>query len=316
MVSKATLHNEDEIFRKDVREGDTVIVQRAGDVIPEIIGPVLSKRGPDIKPFVMPKTCPVCSSGLVKEGPLHRCENISCPAVIKEKIYHFASKGAMNIEGLGHGIINQLVDKHFIKDISDLYALSREDFLQLEGFADISSGNLASSIEGSRNTTMERFIYALGIPHVGAVAARELSLRFDSMESLMSAPVEALMDIQGIGMEIAQSIRDFFGLQVNQEVIRRLFLRGVRVSSVPRKPRPEGILSNKTICFTGTLSSLSRSEAKEKAEALGAKTVDSVSRKLDFLVVGADPGSKVDKARSLSVSILSEDEFIKMIQGG
>jgi len=315
MVSKATLHNEDEILRKDVREGDTVIVQRAGDVIPEIVGPVISKRGSEIKPFVMPKICPVCSSDLVKEGPQYRCENISCPAVIKEKIYHFASKGAMNIEGLGHGIINQLVEKKFIKDISDLYALTREDFLKLDGFADISSANLVSSIEASRNTTMERFIYALGIPHAGSVAARELALRFDTMDSLMKAPVEAMMEIQGVGPEIAQSIHDFFALQTNQEVINRLIMRGVNVSYPSRRKKPEGIFSNKTVCFTGTLSSMSRSEAKEKTKAMGAKTVDSVSKKLDYLVVGEDPGSKVEKARSLSIPILSEDEFIRMIQG-
>ncbi len=221
----------------------------------------------------------------------------------------------MNIEGLGHGIINQLVEKRFIKDISDLYTLSREDFLKLEGFADLSSSNLVSSIESSKNATMGRFIYALGIPHVGSVAARDLALRFDSMDSLMNASVDMLMDIQGIGPEIAQSIHDFFALRENQDVINRLFARGVRIAFFPRKAKPEGILSSKTICFTGTLSSMSRAEAKEKAEALGARTVDSVSKKLDYLVVGEDPGSKVEKARSLSVTILNEDEFVRVIRG-
>jgi DNA ligase (NAD+) len=314
-VSRATLHNEDEILRKDLREGDTVIVQRAGDVIPEIVGPVLSKRPQDSKPFIMPKQCPVCSSALIKEGPQHRCENISCPAVIKEKIYHFASKAALNIDGLGHKIISQLVEKKFIKDISDLYALSHEDFLKLEGFAELSSSNLAKSIESSKNTSLDRFVYALGIPHVGSVAARELAYRFGTLEELMSAHTDELMDIPGVGMEIAQSIYDFFGLRENKEVIERLKMRGVNISPLKESQRHESLLGNKTMCFSGSLSSMTRSEAKEKAEAFGVTVVDSVSKRLDFLVVGTDPGSKLDKANSLGIKILTEDEFLNMIQG-
>jgi DNA ligase (NAD+) len=314
-VSRATLHNEDEILRKDLREGDIVIIQRAGDVIPEIVGPVLSKRPLEAKPFVMPKQCPVCSSALVKEGPQYRCENISCPAVIKEKIYHFASKAALNIDGLGHKIIDQLVEKNLIKNISDLYALSREDFLKLEGFAELSSSNLASAIETSKNTSFDRFIYALGIPHVGSVAARELALRYGTIGELMEAIIEDLMSIPGVGMEIAQSIQDFFRLRANREVVELLLKRGVNISSLRPGKKGEGILSNKTICFTGSLSSMTRSEAKKRAEANGGAVVDSVSKKLDFLVVGTEPGSKRDKAESLGIKILTEEEFLNMIQG-
>ena len=315
MVSRATLHNEDEILRKDLREGDTVIVQRAGDVIPEIVTPVKSKRPQDAHPFVMPRECPVCRSSLIKEGVHYRCVNISCPAIIKEEIYHFASKGALNIDGLGRRIIQQLVEKNFIKDISDLYTLTHDDLMKLEGFADLSSSNLIAAIESSKNTSLERFIYALGIPHVGSVAARELAYRFRTLDALMGAQLNDLIRIPGIGMEIAQSIRSFFDTKENVKVIESLFKQGVRMSSPQNVVQRRTILSDKTICFTGTLSSMTRSEAKEHAEALGAQVVDSVSKRLDFLVTGDDPGSKLDKATSLGVRVLSEDEFLTILKG-
>jgi DNA ligase (NAD+) len=315
MVSRATLHNEDEILRKDLREGDTVIVQRAGDVIPEIVTPVKSKRPQDARAFVMPRECPVCRSSLIKEGVHYRCVNISCPAIIKEEIYHFASKEALNIDGLGRRIIQQLVEKNFIKDISDLYALTYDDLMKLEGFADLSSSNLIAAIESSKNTSLERFIYALGIPHVGSVAARELDYRFRTLDALMGAQLDDLIHIPGIGMEIAQSIRSFFDTEENVEVIDRLLKQGVRISSPQKVVQRKTILTDKTICFTGTLSSMTRSEAKERAEALGAQVVDSVSKRLDFLVTGDDPGSKLDKATSFGVRVLSEDEFLAILKG-
>jgi len=315
-VSRATLHNEDEILRKDLREGDTVIVQRAGDVIPEIVCPVITKRPQNTRTFVMPRQCPVCRSILVKDGVQYRCANISCPAVIKGEIYHFASKEALNIDGLGRKIIDQLVEKSLIKDISDLYTLTEEVLLGLDGFAELSASNLLSSIQSSRDTSLERFIYALGIPHVGSVAARELANRFGSLDALMKAGLDDLTGIPGIGMEIARSINDFFDTKENGEVIGRLLKHGIRISAPPEVIRQQGALSNKSICFSGTLISMPRLEAKASAEALGARVVDSVSKKLDILVTGDEPGSKLDKARTLGVQILSEQEFLAILQQG
>jgi DNA ligase (NAD+) len=313
-VSRATLHNEDEILRKDVREGDTVIIQRAGDVIPQIMSPVMSKRPRTAKPFVMPGECPVCNSSLIKEGVQYRCANISCPAVIKGEIYHFASKEALNIDGLGWKIIDQLVAKDLIRDVSDLYVLKYEDLLELDGFAELSTSNLLASIESSKDTTLERFIFALGILHVGGVAARELAHRFGNLDNLMNARLDELTGIPGIGTEIARSVRDFFDTKENVEVIERLLKQGVRISSPQKVVQPKTILYGKTICFTGTLTSMTRSEAKERAEDLGAQVVDSVSRRLDFLVAAADPGSKLDKATTLGLKILSEGEFLEILK--
>lgn len=313
-VSRATLHNADEILRKDLREGDAVIVQRAGDVIPEIVGPVPSRRGSGSIPFAMPRQCPVCLSSLFRDGIQYRCVNISCPAVIRAQIYHFASKDAMDIEGLGRKIIHQLVEKGLVRDIADIYAVSRDDLLQLDGFADLSSTNLLGAIRSSRETTLERFIHGLGIPHVGGVAARDLVRRFGSLVAIISSTLDDLTAIPGIGPEIAQSVRSFFDAQENIQVIRRLLEHGISFLEEPgartAKPTP---ISGKKICFTGTLSSMPRSDAARKAEAMGAQVMDSVSKKLDILVVGTDPGSKLEKARSLGVRVMDEQEYLGFI---
>ena len=264
----------------------------------------------------MPRQCPVCRSILVKNAVQYRCANISCPAVIKGEIYHFASKEALNIDGLGRKIIDQMVEKGLIKDVSDLYTLTEKALLGLDGFAELSASNLISSIQSSRNTSLERFIYALGIPHVGSVAARELADRFGTLDALMKAGLDELTDIPGIGMEIAHSINDFFDTKENTEVVDRLLKHGIQISVPPEVSRHQGVLSNKSICFSGTLTSMPRFEAKASAEALGARVVDSVSKKLDILVTGDQPGSKLDKARTLGVQILSEREFLAVLQQG
>ena len=325
-VSRATLHNRDEILRKDIREGDTVIVQRAGDVIPEIVGPVISKRPEGSKPFDMAVACPVCGSGLKeyhedyeqkknrKIVSIFKCVNITCPAIVREQIFHFASKEALNIEGLGRQIIHQLVGKGLIKDVSDLYTLSREDLLTLEGFADLSTTNLLASLESSKFTTLERFIYALGILHVGSVASKQLALKFNVLDDIMDVNIEKLQGIKGIGKEIAQSVCDFFSNEQNRSVIRKILSYGLSIAAQPQVAHKETIFTGKNICFTGALSSMTRSEAKGLVEAMGGNVVDSVSKKLRFLVAGADAGSKLDKAQSLGIQVISEEQFMEMIK--
>jgi DNA ligase (NAD+) len=326
IVSRATLHNRDEILRKGIREGDTVIVQRAGDVIPEIVGSIISKRPEGSKPFDMPGVCPVCGSGLKeyhedyeqkknrKIVSIFKCVNITCPAIVREQIFHFASKEALNIEGLGRQIIHQLVGKGLIKDVSDLYTLSREDLLTLEGFADLSTTNLLASIESSKSTTLERFIYALGILHVGSVASKQLARKFNALDDIMDASIEKLQEIKGIGKEIAQSVSDFFSSEQNRSVIRKLLSYGLSIAVQPHVAHKETIFTGESMCFTGALSSMTRSEAKGLVEAMGGTVVDSVSKKLSFLVAGADAGSKLDKAKSLGIRVLSEGQFLEMIK--
>lgn len=325
-VSRATLHNRDEIRRKDIREGDTVIVQRAGDVIPEIVSPVLSKRPADSRPFEMPESCPVCGSELkeyIEHGgqkkvnkivSIFKCVNISCPAIVREQIFHFASKEALDIEGLGRKIIDQLVRKGLVKDVSDLYTLTREDLMGLEGFAELSTNNLLDSIESSKSTSLERFIYALGILHVGSVASKQLANKFLNLEDLIASNLETYKEIKGIGEEIASSISDFFSNKQNYTVIKKLLSYGINLSIPSHNGHKQTMLTDKSICFTGTLSSMTRSEAKNIAESMGAKVVDSVSKNLDILVVGSDAGSKLDKAQSLNIQILSEDQFLGIIK--
>jgi DNA ligase (NAD+) len=313
-VSRATLHNEDEVLRKDLREGDTVIVQRAGDVIPEVVGPVPALRPEGARPFAMPEDCPVCGSALSTETVQHRCVNISCPAVVRARIFHFASKEALDIEGLGRKIIHQLVERGLVRDVSDLYRLAKEDLRGLDGFAELSSANLHAAIQASRSTTLERFIYALGIPQVGIVAARDLARRFKGLDALMHAGMDELTAIPGIGPEMARSIMTFFQSQENRRVIEQLTEQGLSLHVPSDQPVRHTPLTGLSVCFTGTLPTMPRNEAKARALAAGARVVDSVSRKLDILVAGEEPGSKLDKARSLGVRILTEEEFLMLLK--
>jgi DNA ligase (NAD+) len=321
-VSRATLHNADEVKRKDVREGDTVIVQRAGDVIPEIVAPVVSKRTGKEREFAMPETCPVCGSGIIrdtsgekgKQGVMYRCVNMACPAILKEQIYHFASKDALDIDGLGRKIVQQMVDKGLVRDVSDLYILTRDDIMGLDGFAELSTSNLLNSIQESKKTTLGRFLYGLGIPHVGEVAARDLAQHFGSLEKVMEASQDELQSMKGIGKEMARAISSFFSNERNRAVIGKLLERGLEITLQKTPKRAEAPLEGKKFCFSGTLQSMTRSEAKKEVEGKGGQVVSAVSSQLDYLVVGTEPGSKLDKASSLGVTIVDEDEFLRMIR--
>lgn len=313
-VSRATLHNEDEVAKKDVRVGDTVIVQRAGDVIPEVVKVVEGKRTGAEKPFRMPDKCPVCGSRVVRlegESAL-RCIDMACPAQIRETIKHFVSRGGMDIEGLGDRIVTQLLDAGLIRDPADLFAITREQLLGLERFADKSADNLLAAIARSKHPPMERFLFALGIRHVGEFVAKVLTRRLGSVRKIEAASLEELTAIDGVGPVIAESIFKFFHEPHNLKVLEKLEKAGVR--PVAEKQSRSSALEGKTFVFTGGLKEFSREKAKEMVESLGATATSSVSKKTSYVVAGEDPGSKYDKAKSLGVTILDEEGFLKLIR--
>jgi DNA ligase (NAD+) len=311
-VSRATLHNEDEIARKDVRVGDRVIVTRAGDVIPEVVRVLDVARPGRAEPFRMPETCPVCGETVVRPPgeAIRRCVNISCPAQIKGSIEHFASKRAMDIDGLGTKLVEQLVDRQVIRDVADLYYIRKETLAGLERMADKSAGNIIDAIEASKHRPFARFINALGIRQVGEHAADLLAERFDSIEKLMAADTRMLLAIPEIGPEAAGSITAFFRDPKNRETIKRILDAGVKLEYEQGGSKK---LAGLTFVFTGSLSSLSRDEARAKVEELGAKTASSVSKKVSYVVAGAEAGSKLDKARQLGLTILTEQEFMELL---
>ncbi|MDD5009953.1 MAG: NAD-dependent DNA ligase LigA [Syntrophorhabdaceae bacterium] len=311
-VSRATLHNEDEIKRKDIMIGDTVMVSRAGDVIPEVIRVIKEERHRDVKPFSMPGTCPVCNEPVVRPPgeAIRRCININCPAQIKGSIEHFASKRAMDIDGLGTKLVEQLVDKKIIRDVSDLYYLKTEDLISLERMAEKSAQNIIDAINVSRRRPFGRFIYGLGIRHVGEHIAGLLAERFGDIHELTKADTEALLRIPEIGPEVANSITSFFDDTKNRETIERILTGGVTIEyGKTDKGKLDGLL----FLFTGTLKSMSRDEARQKVEELGGKTATSISQKVTHLVAGEEAGSKLEKAKKLGIQILSEEELLQTI---
>jgi DNA ligase (NAD+) len=312
-VKRATLHNEDEIMRKDILVGDTVIVSRAGDVIPEVVKVVKEKRTGQEKPFIMPDTCPVCGEKVIRPPgeAIRRCVNISCPAQIKGSIEHFASKRAMDIDGLGEKLVEQLVDKNMINDVSDLYYLAKDDLSKLERMADKSAQNIVDAIGDSKKATFQRFVYALGIRNVGEHISGLLAERLNSIDDLYTVNEETLMAIPEIGPEVANSIVTFFRDEKNRQTIMRILNAGVVIEYKKEGRKP---LTGMTFVFTGTMKGMGREDAKKHVEALGAKTASSVSKKVDYVVLGEDAGSKADKARSLGLKIISENEFLRMIQ--
>ena len=312
-VSRATLHNFDYIREKDVRIGDWVKVIRAGDVIPEVVEVIKEKRTGKEKIFQMPDKCPVCGSHVVREGAYYRCTGgLSCPAQLKRSIAHYASKGAMDIEGLGPKIVDLLVDKGLVKRISDLYKLTIPDLLRLPGFALKSAKNLIESIEKSKERSLDRFIYALGIPNVGEHMAKVLAERFKTLDNLMNAREIELLAIPEVGPETAKSIVDFFREPKNREEIQRLKELGVK-ATFEKMEKKEGILKGKVFVFTGALKSFTREEAKRIVEELGGRAVSNVSRNVDYVVVGENPGSKYERAKQLGLKIINEEEFKKLI---
>lgn len=312
-VSRATLHNQDEIARKDIRIGDTVLVQRAGEVIPEVVKSIPEERTGKEKEFVMPERCPVCGARVVQlpDEVAVRCPNTSCPAQVRESITHFASKGGMDIEGLGEKIVAQLVDSGIIKDAADIYCLTREQILALERFAARSTENILVAIDKSKQTSLPRFLYALGIRYVGEKTAQILAEKFGSLEAIEKAFMEQLMEIDEIGPQVAASVTTFFAEKKNQDVIRRLLAAGV----IPTPPISLGLrpLAGHSFVFTGGLESFSRDEAKNKVKEQGGIVSSSASRKTNYVVAGKDPGSKLARARELGVTVLSEEEFKKLI---
>lgn len=313
-VSRATLHNQDEIDRLDVRIGDTVIIQRAGDVIPEVVQVISSKRKGTEKKFKMPSKCPVCGAEVVKEEAIHRCIGLDCPAQLKGRIRHFASKRAMDIEGLGVKLIDQLVSKGLLQDVADIYDLQKEQLIALERFAEKSAQNIIGAIEKSKVKPLSRFLYALGIRHVGETTAEDLARHFPRLDDYFDLSEEDLMEVEGIGPEVAASVHQFFADQKNRESIDRLRKAGVNV--IEPKATARAKLAGKTFVFTGTLKRFQREDARNRVESLGGTTASTVSGKVDFVVVGEDPGSKLDKAKELGIKTLTEEEFKKMIGQG
>ncbi len=316
-VSNATLHNQDEIDRKDIRIGDTVIVRRAGDVIPEIVKVVLSRRPPDAVKYTLPKQCPVCGSDVEKiDGEaIVRCSGgLYCPAQRKEAIKHFASRKGMDIDGLGDKLVEHLVDKGLVKDVADLYSLTASDLISLERMGEKSAQNLLQAIASSKQTTFSRFLYALGIREVGEATARALAQHFLTLEALQQADEHALTEIEDVGPIVAYHIITFFKQPHNREVIARLLAAGVHWPE--EKPLgQDSFLRGKTIVLTGTLDTMSRSEAKEKLLAMGAKVTGSVSQKTDYVIAGRDAGSKLTKAQSLGIPVVDEATLLTWIQG-
>ncbi|MCL4477679.1 MAG: NAD-dependent DNA ligase LigA [Deltaproteobacteria bacterium] len=313
-IQRSTLHNQSELDKKDIRIGDTVVVERAGDVIPEVVNVVKEKRTGKEVPFHMPDKCPVCGSKIEKleDDIFYRCINISCPAQVKEKIRHFAQRGAMNIEGLGEKWISTLVDKNIVQDVASLYALKKEDIISMERMGDVLAKKLTDAVQKSRGAQLDRFIFALGILHVGEHIAKTLAMKFKSIDDLEKATKEELQQIEGIGPEIAESIHDFFYTKENQILLGKL-MSFLNITN-PYEGAVTGHLKGMRFIFTGGLTALSRDQAKQLVEQNGGSVTESISKKVDYVVAGDQPGSKLDKARSFGLKILSEDEFLKLVR--
>ncbi len=313
-VSRASLHNREELARKDVRPGDLVRVQRAGDVIPQVIGRIEEagrERGPA---FRMPETCPSCETELVERGPFTVCPNsFGCRAQLKGRIQYFGSRGALDIEGLGEETARLLVEQGLVERLPDLLDLAADRLVELEGFAELSAGNLVAAIEAASKPELHRFLAALGIPEVGGAVSRSLARHFGTLDAIMAADEDALTDVDGVGPIMAARIVAFFAEPHNAENIARLTER-MQVQVAETAP-VGGALEGRTFVFTGGMESMSRGDAKKRAEALGAKVTGSVSKKTDYVVAGADPGSKLDKANDLGVTVLDEAGFLELLEG-
>jgi len=315
-ITRATLHNEDEIKRKDIRVGDTVIIEKGGDIIPQVVKVIKEKRTGKEQIFSIPKTCPVCGAQVVRlpGEAVSRCIGSSCPAQLKEKIAHYAQRTAMDIDGLGDKLIEQLVDKKIISDISDLYRLDLSTLSSLERMGEKSSKNLLAQIERSKNQSLHRLIFALGIRYVGIRGAQILAEKFSSIDDLFSAPAEELESIPEIGPRTARAITSFFKEKRNQKLLQELKKLGVQMGKKEKKEIKKNPLEGKKFVFTGSLSHYTRSEAQGIVEELGARAVNSVSKNIDYVVVGKEPGSKYEKAKRLGIKILNEEEFHELIE--
>ena len=316
-VSRATLHNEDEVARKDIRVGDTVLVERAGEVIPQVVQVVKEKRAPGSRPFSMPKHCPICGATAFRpEGEaVSRCPNSACPAQIKERLIHYGSRAAMDIDGLGEKIVDQLVDSSLVRDFADLYHLKVAVLSRLERLAEKSATNLTEAIQSSKERGLSRLLFGLGIRYVGDHVAEILAAHYRSLESLSRASQEELMGVPEIGPRIADGVANFFTQEENQRVIERLGQAGVRTTDLRPGTAGPSPLRGKIFVLTGAMEGFSREEAKEAILKKGGKVTSSVSRNTDFVVVGKDPGSKLEEAKRLGIKTLNEGEFQALLQG-
>ncbi|EAF1435498.1 NAD-dependent DNA ligase LigA [Listeria monocytogenes] len=323
-VSRASLHNEDLITEKDIRIGDTVLIKKAGDIIPEVIKSITEKRSGSEEPFHMPKNCPACDSELVRleEEVALRCINPKCPAQIKEGLIHFVSRNAMNIDGLGEKVIIQLFSQHLIKDVADLFFLSKEKLLELERMGEKSVTNLLASIQASKQNSLEKLLFGLGIRHVGAKAAKSLAIHFDTMDNLKVADKETLTSINDIGEKMADSIVTYFANEEVHDLLEELKRAGVNMTYTGPKledmSEEEIVFAGKTVVLTGKLEKLTRNDAKALIESLGGNVSGSVSKKTDVVVAGSDAGSKLAKAEELAIPIWSEEDLIEYLpdEGG
>lgn len=311
LVSKATLHNEDYCIQKDVRVNDIISIRKAGDVIPEVVEVKFERRTGEYEPFKMIENCPICNTKLIKKDAMHFCPNINCPARHIEGLIHFASRDAMNIDGMGDAIIEDFYNMGYLRKISDFYHLNvyAENLMILEGFGEKSITNLLTSIENSKRNSLERLIFALGIPHVGAKTAKILAIKFETMDNLEEATFEELTNIPDIGDIIAKSIIEYFNKEENKETLQELRNLGINMAYTGEKVKESEEFNNKTFVLTGSLEIFTREEAEEKIELLGGKTSGSVSKKTSVVIVGANPGSKYRKAQELGIPIWTEQEF-------
>jgi DNA ligase (NAD+) len=313
MVSRASLHNQSEVERKDIRIGDTVMVVRAGDVIPQVERPVVDARDGSERVFVMPEACPICNSPthISIDKKLAQCTNISCPAQIRRSIKHFASRSGMDIEGLGSKRVDQLVDAGIVTSLLSLYTMTPEDLLGLERFGERLASKLLDQIEATKDLPLNRFIFALGVPNVGEQTAKVLANSYDTVNDLMSAHERDLLGLEAIGPEIARSIVDFFQHEGTRNIVEGLIEAGLGKKTVLKETTL--VLAGSTFVFTGTLERINRSDAKELVERLGGKTSSSVSKNTTYVVAGPGAGSKLEKAQKLGLEVLSEDEFAELV---
>jgi DNA ligase (NAD+) len=317
-VKRATLHNYEDLARKDVRVGDAVVVEKGGDVIPKVVRVVPEKRPPDSVPFAMPALCPVCSDPVVREkGEVAtRCVNPACPAMVREALRHFCSRRAMKIEGLGEKLVDQLVREGLLSDVASIYALAADDLSRLERWGEKSAANLLGEIERSKENDLSRLLFALGIRHVGEKAAATLARRFASLDDVMAASEEELQNVDEVGPNTAAAIVAWFSHPRHRELVEKLRSRGVNFLSRQSRPAAEGPLAGKTVVVTGTLPGVTREEAARRLEAAGAKISGSVSKKTGFVLAGEAAGSKLEKARALGVPTVTWDEMLEILEGG
>ncbi|MBL8765873.1 MAG: NAD-dependent DNA ligase LigA [Planctomycetes bacterium] len=316
-VSRATLHNADQIAKLDVRKGDTVFIERAGDVIPRVVSVVKEKRPHGTHPFRMPERCPTCGTAVVKaeDEVAVRCPNVGCPDRVLRQVELFVSRGGADIDGFGPKLVQQLVERGLVKDLADIYRLTVDDVTELDRMGDKSAAKLIAGIDAARTVPLSRFLFGLGIVHVGETVAEALAERFESLAALRAATQDDLMAEKGIGEEVARSVASWFAEPKNRELLDRMEAHGVRTTTIAKKPaRTTGPFANKTVLFTGTLTGQTRQEAEEKVKERGGRILKAVSKNLDLLVVGEDAGSKLKKAQELGIRVVDEAEFLQMLK--